>query len=104
VSVPSSLSTKDQSLHKANHKDKVALLACHTEEVNEHFFLFGVELGANPERLVARAAGIEGMVLVASAGTKLLACLLGSETSLTRFSRSIMSATDSTRDSVYSTH
>jgi hypothetical protein len=30
------------------------------EEVDEHFFLLGVELGANPQRLLARATGVEG--------------------------------------------
>jgi hypothetical protein len=30
------------------------------EEVDRHFFLFGVDLGADPQRPVAGAAGIEG--------------------------------------------
>jgi hypothetical protein len=29
-----------------------------TEEVDEHFFLFGVELGADPRRLLAGAVGV----------------------------------------------
>jgi hypothetical protein len=35
-------------------------LSIRMEEADEHFFLFGVELVANPQRLVAGAAGIEG--------------------------------------------
>jgi hypothetical protein len=30
------------------------------EEVDEHFFLFGVELGADPQRLLTGAIGVKG--------------------------------------------
>jgi hypothetical protein len=35
-------------------------LGIYTEEVDEHLFLFGIELGADPQCLLAKAAGVEG--------------------------------------------
>jgi hypothetical protein len=70
----------------------------HVEKVDEHYFLFGLELGANPQHLLAGAVGIEGMVFVASTGSKFLACFLGPGTSPVRFSNSVTIA------SAYSTH
>jgi hypothetical protein len=54
--------------------------------------------------LSLKPLGSRGMDLTASAGSKLSACRLGSGTSLMRFSRSAMRASDSMRASAYSTH
>jgi hypothetical protein len=69
-------------------------LGVHAEKVNEHCFLFGVELGADPDLLGGVVAGVErdGLNRFASG------------TSLERLSRSAMRASDSARASAYSTH
>jgi hypothetical protein len=48
--------------------------------------------------------GSRGMVFVASVGLKLPTCFLGSGTSLARFSKSAMSASELTIASMYSTY
>jgi hypothetical protein len=68
------------------------------EKVDEHCFLFGIELGADPDLLGGVAAGVEGTDLTVSAGSKLLAWRFTSGASLERLSRSAM------RASAYSTH
>jgi hypothetical protein len=75
-----------------------------TEEVDEHCFLFGVELGADPDVLAGVVAGVEGTVLTASVGSKLPAWRFASGASLERQSRSAMRASDSAMASAYSTH
>jgi hypothetical protein len=54
--------------------------------------------------LSLKPLGSRGVDLTASTGSKLSACRLGSSTSLMRFSRSAMRASDSMRASAYSTH
>jgi hypothetical protein len=74
------------------------------EKVNEHCFLFGVELGADPDLLGGVVAGSRGIDLTVSAGSKLPAWRFTSGASLERLSRSAMRASDSARASAYSTH
>jgi hypothetical protein len=74
------------------------------EKVDEHCFLFGVELGADPDLLAGVVAGVESVDLTALVGSKLLAWRFASGTSLERHSRSVMRASDSARASAYSTH
>ena len=69
------------------------------EKVDEHCFLFGVKLGADPDLLAGVVAGVEGADLTASAGSKLPAWRFTSGTSLERHSRSAMRASDSARAS-----
>jgi hypothetical protein len=54
-------------------------LNIHAEKVDEHCFLFGLELGANPQHLRAGAIGIEGVVFVTSTGSKLSGASWGRE-------------------------
>jgi hypothetical protein len=79
-------------------------LGVHAEKVDEHNFLFGVELGADPDLLGGALLGSRGTDLTASAGLKLPAWRFASGTSLERLSRSAMRALDSARASAYSTH
>jgi hypothetical protein len=76
------------------------------EKVDEHCFLFGIELGADPDLLGGVAAGVEGdgFNRLRWLGTKLPAWRFTSGTSLERLSRSAMRASDSARASAYSTH
>jgi hypothetical protein len=74
------------------------------EKVDEHCFLFGLKLGTNPQHLLARAVRIEGAVFVASTGSKLLVCFLGSGTFLPRFSKSVIISSELTIALAYSTH
>jgi hypothetical protein len=75
------------------------------DKVDEHCFLFGVELGANPHLLAGVVAGVErdGLNRLA-AGSKLPAWRFASGASLERQSRSTMRASDSAMASAYSTH
>jgi hypothetical protein len=74
------------------------------EKVDEHCFLFGVELGADPDLLGGVVAGVERNGLNRSAGSKLPTWRFASGTSLERLSRSVMRASNSTRASAYYTH
>lgn len=71
----------------------------HVEEVDKHCLLFRVELGADPQRLVARAARIEGDGLDCLGRLKAASVPFGSGTLLMRFSRLKIRASDSTRAS-----
>jgi hypothetical protein len=74
------------------------------EKVDEHCFLFGVELGADPDLLAGIIAGVEGDRLNRLSRSMLPAWRFASGTSLERHSRSAMRASDSARASAYSTH
>jgi hypothetical protein len=56
-------------------------LGVHAEKVDEHCFLFGVELEADPNLLGGVVAGSRGTDLTASAGSKLSAWRFASGTS-----------------------
>jgi hypothetical protein len=74
------------------------------EKVDKHCFLFGLELRANPHHLLAGAARVEGDGLCGFGRLKVAGVLLGSGTSLEKFSKSVMSASELTTASAYSTH
>jgi hypothetical protein len=74
------------------------------EKVDEHYFLFGVELGADPDFLAGIVAGVRETDLTSSASSKLPACRFASGASLERQSMSAARASDSARASAYSTH
>jgi hypothetical protein len=74
------------------------------EKVDEHWFLFGVELGANPDLLGGVVAGVERDGLNRLCWLEVAEWRFASGTSLERLSRSAMRASDSARASAYSTH
>jgi hypothetical protein len=74
------------------------------EKVDEHCFLFGVELGADPDLLAGVVARVERDRLNRLSWFEVLAWRFASGTSLERHSRSAMRASDSARASAYSTH
>jgi hypothetical protein len=53
---------------RGNPREDIGIRA---EKVDEHCFLFGIELGADPDLLGGVAAGVEGTDLTVSAGSKL---------------------------------
>jgi hypothetical protein len=70
------------------------------EKVDEHCFLFGLKLGANPQRLLPRAARVEGDGLRGFGRFEVATVLLG----VGHLFRSAMRASELTSASVYSTH
>jgi hypothetical protein len=74
------------------------------EKVDEHCFLFGVELGADPDLLAGVVAGVEGDRLNHLSWFEVASVALRIRNSLERHSRSAMRASDSARASAYSTH
>jgi hypothetical protein len=74
------------------------------EKVDEHCFLFGVDLGADPDFFVGAIAGVERDRLNCLGWLEVAGMPLRVGTSLERLSRSAMRASDSTRALAYSTH
>jgi hypothetical protein len=74
------------------------------EKVDEHDFLFGVELGADPDFLAGVVAGVESDGLDSLDRLKVAGVPLVSGASLERQSMSAMRASDLARASAYSTH
>jgi hypothetical protein len=64
------------------------------EKVDEHCFLFGVELGADPDFLAGIVAGVEGDELNCLGWFEVAGVALASGASLERQSRSAMRASD----------
>jgi hypothetical protein len=79
-------------------------LSVRAEKVDEHCFLFGVELGADPDLLGGVVAGVERDGLNRLCWLEVASVALRISTSLERLSRSAMRASDSARASAYSTH
>jgi hypothetical protein len=79
-------------------------LGVRAEKVDEHCFLFGVELGADPDLLGGVVAGVERDGLNCLSWLEVAGWRFASGASLERLPRSAMRASDSARASVYSTH
>jgi hypothetical protein len=74
------------------------------EKVDEHCFLFGVELGADPDLLAGVIPGVERDGLNRLGRFEVTGVALRIGTSLERHSRLAMRASDSARASAYSMH
>jgi hypothetical protein len=75
-----------------------------TEKVDEHCFLFGVELGVDPDLLGGVVVGVERNGLNRLCWLEVAGVALRIWRLLGRLSRSAMRASDSARASAYSTH
>jgi hypothetical protein len=74
------------------------------EKVNEHCFLFGIEGGADAQRLSLWVDGIKGYELDVFCGLEVAAVALGSGVSLAKPSRFTAKVADSKMASPCSTH
>jgi hypothetical protein len=75
-----------------------------TEKVDEHCFLFGIEGGADAQRLSVWVGGIEGYELVVFHGLEVADMALGSRISLAKPSRFAAKVANSRTTSPCSTH
>jgi hypothetical protein len=74
------------------------------EKVDEHYFLFGIEGGADAQRLSVRAGGVKGYELDIFRGLKVAGIAFGVGISLAKPSRFAAKVADSRTASPCSTH